>query len=150
MTAVVTELRRDVRGRRIAIAAGVAVAASIGVAVASLARSTPEPCQGAGERAAAALPADLRDSTLDALRATAAPLAPRAAGRLDHQLERYVSEGSALRTETCRATWLAAPASPASYGLAPAGCPGRNITTSSGKERQLSIELGPRSLRRVS
>jgi eukaryotic-like serine/threonine-protein kinase len=104
MTAVVAELRRDVRGRRIAIAAGVAVVASIGVAVGSLARSAPEPCRGASERAAAALPADLRERTLDALRATAAPLAPRAASRLDEQLGRYVGEWSALRTGTCRAT----------------------------------------------
>jgi tetratricopeptide (TPR) repeat protein/predicted Ser/Thr protein kinase len=104
MAALVAELRRDLRALRIRVGAAVAVVGSLGVAIAALAHSAPEPCRGAAERAAIAIPAALRDGVTRALLGTGSPLAPRATERLDAQLGDYLRDWADLRTQTCRAT----------------------------------------------
>jgi tetratricopeptide (TPR) repeat protein/predicted Ser/Thr protein kinase len=104
MAALVAELRRDLRALRIRVGAGIAVVGSLGIAIAALAHSAPEPCGGAAERAAATIPARLRDGVTRALLGTGSPLAPRATERLDSQLDEYLRDWADLRTQTCRAT----------------------------------------------
>jgi tetratricopeptide (TPR) repeat protein/predicted Ser/Thr protein kinase len=104
MAALVAELRRDLRALRIRVGAGVAVVGSLGIAIAALAHTTPEPCGGAAERAAATIPGSLRDRVSRALLGTGSPLAPRASERLDTQLDEYLRDWADLRTQTCRAT----------------------------------------------